>query len=329
MKVMMAGFVLLVGGLITAPTGWTQRTPSEIYHASNESVVLLICYNPEKEHRSKGAGSIIGAGYVLTNAHVVLGPDGRPLQKILVYLHSENQNDDSRRIFKNGRRARVLQHSNALDLALLAVDQLPAIEPLLLGNSELVSIGDSVLAIGHPERGGLWSLTSGRIGAVIRNAQQVKGRHVFQTETSLNRGNSGGPLLNYHGQLVGINTSIARRSEDGLAITGINFALQSSVANIWLEKVGFRPEPGHPKGKQPRKVALPNQTSSSSKLGTKAKPAKSPKQPRLLTPERPLSDEELFWRVMQQNEDEYRRETEQEFENFEQKLQEGFQNFGQ
>lgn len=329
MKAMMAGFVLLVAGLMTAPAGLAQRTPAEIYRAASESVVLLISYNPEAQHRAKGAGSIIGTEHVLTNAHVVLGPDGTPFQKILVFLHSENQNDDSRRRFQNGRRARVLHHSSALDLALLAVDQLPAIQPLFLGNSEVVSVGDPVLAIGHPERGGLWSLTSGRIGAVIRNARQVQGRHVFQTETSLNRGNSGGPLLNYHGQLVGVNTSIARRSEDGLAITGINFALQSAVARAWLEQVGFRPEQGQPPGRQPPKVVAPTQTSPPSKPSTKAKAPKSPEQPRLLTPERPLSDEELFRRVLLQNEAEYRRDIEQGFEKYEQEQQQGFQNFGQ
>ena len=53
-------------------------------------------------------------------------------------------------------------------------------------------------------------------------------------ETSVNRGNSGGPLLDGNGYMVGINTAIARKSEDGLAITGINFAIKSSVVRKWV-----------------------------------------------------------------------------------------------
>jgi len=323
---MMATLALLLIGMVITSMSWAQHTPAEIYHASNESVVLLICYNPETKHRSKGAGSVIRAGYILTNAHVVLGPDGRPFQKIIVYLHSENQNDGSRRNLQNGRKAQVLKHNKALDLALLAVNQFPSIEPLVLGKSELVSVGDPVLAIGHPESGGLWSLTSGRIGAVIRNAQQVQGRHVFQTETSLNRGNSGGPLLNYQGQMVGINTSISRRSEDGLAITGINFALQSSVARSWLDEIGFLLEESNSQGKQHRKVVTQNQSNPHSMSGSSAKKTKSPKQSRLLTLKNPISDEELF-RLVLHNQDEYKDETEKEFEKFEQELQEDFNNF--
>ena len=100
-------------------------------------------------------------------------------------------------------------------------------------------VGDPVLAIGHPESGGLWSLTSGRIGSIIKNQSGIKGKHVFQTETSLNRGNSGGPLLDGNGDMVGVNTNISRRSSDGLAITGINFAVQSNVLRDWLRVGGI------------------------------------------------------------------------------------------
>src|SRR5206468_6675576 len=89
-------------------------------------------------------------------------------------------------------------------------------------------------AIGHPEHGAKWSLTTGRIGGEWANFEGVTGKDVYQMETSVNRGNSGGPLLDGNGYMVGINTAIARRSEDGLAITGINFALKSSVVRAWI-----------------------------------------------------------------------------------------------
>src|SRR5437764_1171737 len=97
-----------------------------------------------------------------------------------------------------------------------------------------VGVGEATAAIGHPEHGAKWSLTTGRIGGEWANFEGVTGKDVYQMETSVNRGNSGGPLLDGNGYMVGINTAIARRSEDGLAITGINFAIKSSVVRRWL-----------------------------------------------------------------------------------------------
>ena len=64
--------------------------------------------------------------------------------------------------------------------------------------------------IGHPENGGLWTLTSGRVGSKIRNFQKIQGKHLFQAEASINHGNSGGPLLNLHGQMIGVVSSMYR-----------------------------------------------------------------------------------------------------------------------
>src|SRR5439155_1487845 len=91
-----------------------------------------------------------------------------------------------------------------------------------------------VLAIGHPEQGGLWTLTTGVISAEFEDYNNTKGKHVFQTETGLNRGNSGGPLLDSQGRIIGVNTAIARLAPDGLPIPSISFALKSSVARSWL-----------------------------------------------------------------------------------------------
>ncbi len=62
----------------------------------------------------------------------------------------------------------------------------------------------------------------------------VKGKNAFQTDTSINRGNSGGPLLDSNGRIVGVNTSMARKAADGLAITSVNFAIRSDVARAWM-----------------------------------------------------------------------------------------------
>jgi serine protease Do len=100
------------------------------------------------------------------------------------------------------------------------------------------------VAIGHPEQGGLWTLTTGVISAEVDNFNGVKGKHVFQTETGLNRGNSGGPLLDGEGRMIGVNTAIARVASDGLPITSISFSLKSNVAAQWLleQRSGARVE---------------------------------------------------------------------------------------
>jgi serine protease Do len=94
------------------------------------------------------------------------------------------------------------------------------------------------VAIGHPEQGGLWTLTTGTISAEFENFNATQGKSVFQTETGLNRGNSGGPLLDTDGRMIGVNTAIARVAPDGLPITSISFSLKSNVAKRWMREQG-------------------------------------------------------------------------------------------
>jgi serine protease Do len=67
----------------------------------------------------------------------------------------------------------------------------------------------------------------------------VRGKNVFQTDTSVNRGNSGGPLLDRRGYMVGMTTNVARRGAGDLAITGVNFAVKSSVVRDWAGRQGL------------------------------------------------------------------------------------------
>ncbi len=92
-------------------------------------------------------------------------------------------------------------------------------------DSERVVVGDQVYVIGHPEQGGLWSLTSGVISAYRQDHGSVPGKNLFQTDASINRGNSGGPLLDDNGNMVGINALIARKAPDGLTITDVNYSI--------------------------------------------------------------------------------------------------------
>ena len=112
------------------------------------------------------------------------------------------------------------------------------VDYLLLGNSESISIGEPTMAIGHPEQGAFWTLTTGQIGALLEDFSGVSGKHVFQMETSVNRGNSGGPLIDGNGQMIGVNSMIARQARDGMAITGVNFAIRSRVVRDFVSRSG-------------------------------------------------------------------------------------------
>jgi serine protease Do len=338
--------LLLLGCLCLPVLAWSQRSPAQIYQQANPAVVLLISHNAgNPQQRARGTGSVVAPNLILTNAHVVLDAE-RPFERIWVFLSQENQNDDLAQNFRDGRKAEVLHLDADLDLALLRVKDLPSdIQPLLFGDSAQVQIGDDVLAIGHPENGGLWSLTSGRIGARIRNSEGVRGKHVFQTEASLNRGNSGGPLLNMLGELVGVNTSIARQASDGLAITGVNFAVQAQVVQTWAAQLGvqlpdaapavassvssLQPAPA-PELKNTSRPAQANQPApaapasvpepelkDTSRSAQANQPAPKPPvtaEPQLLTPPRPFSETQLFKHVLEQEFADFQQQQQSEFE---------------
>lgn len=217
-------------------------TPREIYKQRAAAVVLLLGSDDGRAGNG-GTGSIISAdGKLLTNAHVVLNAQNLPFKQIFAYLKPDRVTGDNAQDLRQRFRVRVLNFSppEALDLAVLQLEAGPVPLPVLgFADPDQVDVGDEVVAIGHPEQGGLWTLTTGAISTVIANYGRVHGKDVFQTEASVNRGNSGGPLLNEDGDMVGINTMIARQSADGVAITAVNFSLKSSVAVEWLAQQGL------------------------------------------------------------------------------------------
>ena len=216
-------------------------TPREIYERSSPAVVMIIGYSHSGQRGSGGTGSIIQQdGLVLTNAHVVIEEQtGKPYPRLTIYLKPDRVTGDPKVDLSRGAKARVVAFSQPLDLALLKLDGPPGPFPVLeLDNSDRIEIGDRVVAIGHPEQGGLWALTTGTISAEFENFNAMKGKSVFQTETGLNRGNSGGPLLDTDGRIIGVNTAIARVAPDGQPITSISFSLKSNVAKRWLREQG-------------------------------------------------------------------------------------------
>ena len=207
----------------------------EIYQRASPSVVLILAAEKEGAGGELGTGSIIEGGRVLTNAHVVINDKtGRPYSAVRIYLKPEHVTGDTKRDLQGPITAKVARFDRALDLAILETGERLKPAALVLGDDSSVEPGDPVVAIGHPEQGGLWTLTQGVVSTVIADLGGVPGKDAFQTDASINRGNSGGPLIDRSGAIIGVNTSMARKAADGLTITSVNFSVKASVARRWI-----------------------------------------------------------------------------------------------
>ncbi len=200
----------------TAPAG-EKLSIQDMYEKVNPSTVLVVA--DKGEQASIGTGVIMTEdGYIITNAHVISGGKSCWIALDTGYTYD----------------AKLIGYDEDRDLAVLkAVDAagLPAAE---FGDSDLCRVGDTVYAIGNPlgvELRG--TLTDGIISAINRDVQ-VDGRvmTLLQTTAALNNGNSGGPLINEYGQVIGINTlkMSGNGSEAEATVEGLGFALPISDA---------------------------------------------------------------------------------------------------
>ncbi len=172
-----------------------------------------------ERQRSLGSGVIVDAarGYVMTNEHLL-----KDATEIMVTLKD-------RRSF----RARRIGSDDATDLAILKIPPV-SIQPLPLGNSDRLEVGDFVVAIGNPFGLGQ-TVTLGIVSAVERSS--ISGNRLgelIQTDASINPGNSGGPLINLAGEVIGINTALIGPTGGNV---GIGFAVPSNRARAALKKV--------------------------------------------------------------------------------------------
>jgi serine protease Do len=167
---------------------------------------------PERApRRGLGSGIVVDpAGYILTNHHVIEGAD-----KITVQLSGENKD----------YRAQVVGFDNETDLAVIKIDAGRMLPAAKMGNSDAARVGDWVLAIGSPF--GLdATVTAGIISYKGRPGMEQFQRFI-QTDAAINHGNSGGPLVNMAGEVIGVNTAIL--ASQG-AFAGVGFALPSNTA---------------------------------------------------------------------------------------------------
>jgi S1-C subfamily serine protease len=212
---------------------------NEIYRASAPAVVHIETtsraqqpsdffgnpFGTTETQRALGSGFVIDkAGHIVTNYHVVRGANTIQVS------------------FSNNERfkAKLVGVDPSTDVAVLRVDvKSRALKSLPLGNSESVRVGDQVIAIGNPfglDR----SVTSGIVSAVQRRIEapnQLSISHVIQTDAALNHGNSGGPLLNAQGQVIGVNAQIETGGQSQGNV-GIGFAIPiNTVKDVVAELI--------------------------------------------------------------------------------------------
>lgn len=235
---------LLCAVLFSVSIGGAQaaKSPRDIYRTAGPGVVFILA-SEDSHMGSVGTGSIIRPdGLVITNAHIFIQPESKRLKSnIGIFLKPEHITGNHQKDLKMRYKGKILAYDIPLDLALVQIVNVDRpLTAIRFADSDEVVIGDQVYAIGHPEQGGLWSLTTGVISAYRQDYGGVAGKDLFQTDASINRGNSGGPLLDVYGGIIGINSLIARKAADGLTITDVNYSIRSNVALNWLNHVGYR-----------------------------------------------------------------------------------------
>ncbi len=286
--------ILIILGVALFATQSHAFPAVQVYKQTVDSVVLIVASSGGGGGSMMGTGSIITKkGLVVTNAHVIVDSDtGKPFPKIRVYTKPAEVTGDLRRDLVNPHEVTVAAYDSDMDLAVLRVKGLSSAQgTITLANAKEIMVGEEVVAIGHPEQGGLWTLTYGRISSQIANQSKVQGKDVFQTDTALNRGNSGGPLLDSRGYMVGVNTNIARRGAGNLAITGVNFAIKSSVVSAWLGKQGvniaYGTEPLYPEAETVKPAPQAQRPAVEQAVEPPA-PSSPPVQEEVHQPEKPV-----------------------------------------
>ena len=208
-------------------------TVNEIYERDAEGVAFiraetvqqgqapLDLFPQEQQSVATGSGFLIDdEGHILTNSHVVEGA-----RKVEVELGGGESQE-----------AEVIGTDPSTDIALLKVEDTKGIEPLELGDSSKVEVGDPVVAIGNPfalDR----TVTSGIVSALQRQIQAPNGfsiSNVIQTDAAINPGNSGGPLIDGSGRVIGINSQIESQSGGN---DGVGFAVPIETAQDVVEQL--------------------------------------------------------------------------------------------
>ena len=196
-------------------------TPGQVYAQNIDSVVLI--YANTSGGRSTGSGFVLTEdGYVVTNYHVVEGGT--------TYTVVTSDGDEYAATLTGGDETN--------DVAVLKVDGV-ALNPVELGSSDDLIVGDQVVAIGNPLGELTSTLTVGYISGKNRDVStDGTSINMLQTDASINSGNSGGPLFNMKGQVIGITTAkYSGNTSSGASIEGIGFAIPIDDVKGMLQEI--------------------------------------------------------------------------------------------
>ena len=205
-------------------------TPAEVYAANVNSTVGITTsittnfWGYQSTSAAAGSGFIISSdGYVLTNYHVV-----------------EDSSSITVSMFDGTTyKANLIGYDSSNDVAVLKIDA-EGLSPVVLGNSNNLNVGDTVLAIGNPLGELTFSLTVGAISAKDREITMSNGStmRLFQTDCAINSGNSGGALFNLYGEVIGItNAKYSSNSSSSASIDNIGFAIPINKARSIAESI--------------------------------------------------------------------------------------------
>jgi S1-C subfamily serine protease len=221
----------------------TGLTPAEIYQKYSAGVVEVFSTFPASQTQSPfgqssgpvqglGSGFVVSTdGHILTNAHVVEN-DGKRASTVSVVFKTADGTESTK------VPATIVGVDETSDVALLKVDpaKAPTLLALPLADSDSVQVGEPVVAIGNP-LGYDFTVTSGIVSATDRNLQSPNGSVIpngIQTDAAINEGNSGGPLINAAGEVIGINEQIASQSGGN---QGLGFAVPINTARGVMEQL--------------------------------------------------------------------------------------------
>jgi len=203
-----------------------QMTPAEVYAANVQSTVGITTsittnyWGYQSTSAASGSGFIISSdGYILTNFHVIEDSDS-----ISVSMYNGDSYD-----------ADLIGYDESNDIAVLKIEA-EGLPPVILGDSNNLNVGDSVVAIGNPLGELTFTLTSGSISAKDREITLSRNvtMNLLQTDCAINSGNSGGALFNLYGEVIGVtNAKYSTSSSSGASIDNIGFAIPiNSIMDI-------------------------------------------------------------------------------------------------
>ena len=211
--------------IVQVGTG-TQMTPAEVYAANVNSTVGITTsvttnfWGYQSTSAASGSGFIISDdGYILTNYHVI-----EDSNSISVSMYNGDSYD-----------ATLIGYDESNDIAVLKIEA-EGLAPVILGDSDNLNVGDSVVAIGNPLGELTFTLTSGAISAKDREVtfSNNMSMNLLQTDCAINSGNSGGALFNLYGEVIGVtNAKYSTSSSSSASIDNIGFAIPiNSIMNI-------------------------------------------------------------------------------------------------